>query len=728
MRPLELWVGVEPTVSRIGDSVQDQLVLSGFHDRLEDIDRLAWLGATRVRFPLLWERTAPLGLEQADWTWADTRLERLAARGLDPIVGLVHHGGGPLHTDLLDPGFVTGLTDYARAVAERYPHLRSYTPVNEPLTTARFSALYGHWYPHARDDHSFWRALMHQLRATVLAMRAIREVNPGAELVQTEDMGLTTARPTLHEQADFENERRWLSFDLLLGRVDETHPMWSYLRWAGASEEDILWFAENPCPPDVMGLNAYVTSERFLDDQVEPYLGGQYGGFHGGNGQRTYVDVEAVRVQGQPIGGPSARLYEAHARYGLPLAITEVHLGCTREEQLRWLNETWQQAQAARADGVDVRAVTAWSALGAFDWNSLLTRQDGHYEGGLWDVRAPEPRPTALAHLARYLATGAPLGPTEAVLAGPGWWRRADRLLFPPEGPLHADPPAGPPLLIVAPGHLGSRLVEACGVRGLPARRLALSPGMTARAAEAILRAERPWAVVYAPDSSAPTDAADLAALAWACAARGLPLLMFSSARVFGGTLDRPYLESDTPEPAGAEGLRVRLEEEATLSVHPGALVVRRGPLFNVGETRGFSADLLRALRAGQPYGAVADQVVSPTFLPDLLHHALDLLIDGESGMWHLANSGAVSWHAFAVMLARAARLDPARVQPVSSAQVRSPASWPVWSVLASERGWIMPSLEDAVSRWSPVSRLTLRQPEPAPEVEPPEYVNGRRS
>jgi dTDP-4-dehydrorhamnose reductase len=43
-------------------------------------------------------------------------------------------------------------------VAARYPWLRDYTPVNEPLTTARFSGLYGVWYPHHRNTHSFVRA------------------------------------------------------------------------------------------------------------------------------------------------------------------------------------------------------------------------------------------------------------------------------------------------------------------------------------------------------------------------------------------------------------------------------------------------------------------------------------------------------------------------------------------------------------------------------------------
>ncbi|WP_206667357.1 hypothetical protein, partial [Salmonella enterica] len=67
-------------------------------------------------------------------------MQRLKLR---PIVGLVHHGSGPPHTHLLDPAFAAGLAAFAGEVARRFPWVEDYTPVNEPLTTARFSALYG---------------------------------------------------------------------------------------------------------------------------------------------------------------------------------------------------------------------------------------------------------------------------------------------------------------------------------------------------------------------------------------------------------------------------------------------------------------------------------------------------------------------------------------------------------------------------------------------------------
>ncbi|WP_437476467.1 family 1 glycosylhydrolase [Sorangium sp. So ce1014] len=421
---LALWAGVECTVNRVGDRYFNQLERTGHHARITDLDRLAELGVTAVRYPVLWERTAPNGLQSADFSWADERLHRLRELGIDVIVGLVHHGSGPPWTSLMEDSFVSGLAELAGAVAERYPWVRDFTPVNEPLTTARFSALYGHWYPHRRDSASLLRALLVETRATQAAMRAIRRARPDARLVQTEDLGATASTPRLAYQAAFENHRRWLSLDLLYGRVDAAHPLHQHFRDCGVADEELARLAAEPCPPDVIGVNYYLTSDRFLDHRLELYPSWT----HGGNGRDAYADVEAVRVREEGIFGHQHVLREVWQRYGTPIAITEVHLGCTPDEQVRWLIEAWEGARAARAEGADVRAVTLWSAFGAYDWDSLVTQARGHYEPGAFDVRGPAPRPTALAAVAKELASA---GRTEDPLAGaPGWWRRDERLLY----------------------------------------------------------------------------------------------------------------------------------------------------------------------------------------------------------------------------------------------------------------------------------------------------------
>jgi len=426
LRPLELWGGVECTLNRVGDTYFDQLEWSGHDKRIEDLDLFAGLGLRALRYPILWERIAPFGVAQADWTWADARLGRLRQLGVEPIVGLLHHGNGPADTSLSDPAFPERLAEYARAVAQRFPWVHCYTPVNEPMTTARFSGMYGHWYPHGRDALTWARLLLTQCRAVVLAMQAIREVNPEAQLIQTEDIGKTYSTPLLAYQADFENERRWLSFDLLCGRVDDGHPMAHYLRWLGVPDREWRIFLDEPCPPDIFGCDCYITSERFLDERLERYPAALWGS----NQHDRYVDVEAVRVCAEPSAGPDDRLREAWARYRRPLALTEAHLACWCDEQMRWFQENWDAALAVRREGADVRAVTSWALLGSYEWNSLVTRVEGHYEAGAFELFGPEPRPTPLAAMLRDLATKGFHDAPE--LHSPGWWRRPERLLYPP--------------------------------------------------------------------------------------------------------------------------------------------------------------------------------------------------------------------------------------------------------------------------------------------------------
>lgn len=421
----EVWAGAECTINRVGDRYFDQMALTGHDARLDDLDRIAALGIKTVRFPILWERHAT---DPIDWTWSDARLDRLKDLGIRPIIGLVHHGSGPLHTSLTDPSFALGLAEFASRVAARYPWVDAYTPVNEPLTTARFSGLYGHWYPHGRDNATFARCLISQCRAVVLSMRAIRKTNPGALLVQTEDFGQTHSSRALRYQADFENERRWFTWDYLCGRVDRHHPLWGYFKHCGVSDKEMNWFVDSPCPPDILGLNYYVTSERYLDGRLECYPSTM----HGGNGEHRYVDTEAVRVLPAGNVGLFRLLGQVWTRYSIPIAVTEAHIACTPDEQARWLWEVWRSACQQRAAGVDVRAITAWSVFGAFDWDSLVTRSHGHYEPGAFDVRFDPPQATAVADLIRGLAAG--IKPRNPILATPGWWRRTERLTGPTLG------------------------------------------------------------------------------------------------------------------------------------------------------------------------------------------------------------------------------------------------------------------------------------------------------
>lgn len=705
---LELWAGPECTVNRVGDRFHDQLAATSFTERLNNLDDLASLGIRKMRFPLIWERTE-LSRGQYDWSWSDRALSRLAALNVEPVVGLLHHGSGPAWTDLLDPAFPDLLASYADAVAARYPHVRAWTPVNEPLTTARFSALYGMWHPHHADDASFVRALLNQVRATVLAMRAIRRHQPAAQLVQTEDLGFVSSSPNLQYQADFENQRRWLTFDLLSGRVGSEHALWSYLRASGAREKDLVSLQQEPCPPDILGINCYLTSERYLDERLWLYPAHHVGG----NALHRYADVEAIRVHGALSGGFASRLRETSDRYGCAVALTEVHLGCSREDQLRWLNQAWAAASTVRDEGRDVRAVTCWATHGTFDWNSLVTRWQGHYEPGLWDVRSSPPRATALAGLARQLSAGGVA--THPVIDGDGWWQREERVIYGLAGVLKTLPASGRPLLITgASGTLGQAFAAICSQRGLPHRlvgRADLDIADEASVIEALAR-WRPWAIVNAA-GFVRVDAAEHetvkqwrenvsgpATLARVCAREGVQLASFSSDLIFDGSKGQPYVESDPPQPLNAYGRAKQEAERRMLDTLPGALVIRTAAFFGPRDAHNFVTVGLRALRHDEPWIAARDQTVSPTYVPDLVNAALDLLIDAEGGLWHLVNAGSVSWAEFATMAAAASGVDAGLIRAVDGEDLNQSARRPRFSALTSERGRIMPTLEDALRRY----------------------------
>jgi dTDP-4-dehydrorhamnose reductase len=699
-RSIELWGGVECTIVRIGEQFRNQALETGHVARPADLEAIASLGVKAVRYPILWEAVAPESPHELDFSWQDQRLNRLRELGIEVVGGLVHHGSGPRYTDLLDAAFPEKLADYARRVAQRYPWIKKWTPVNEPLTTSRFSCLYGHWFPHVRDTGAMYRALVHECLGTAQAIAAIREVIPDAELLVTEDLGKTFSTPKLARQAEYENHRRWLSLDLLCGRVTADHPFHEKLmkHVPAANLEEL---ASGDGRPDIIGVNHYLTSERFLDHRVERYPHVQ----PGTNGKDVYVDVEAVRIESlRGEVGPGRRLSEAWHRYKLPIVVTEVHHGCTREEQVRWLNEVWTAAVKERSKGADIRAVTLWSMFGAVDWRSLLTARENSYDVGAFDVRSEAPRPTLLAKAAAKLGSGEPF--EHPVLDLPGWWKRPGRCYARPRYDTMPSSVSGArPLLITgATGTLGQAFSRICCHRGL-AHVLTTRSDLDITSEQSIAAAldrVKPWAVINAAGFVRTWEAAQKSEecmainavgadlLARACKMAGLPFVTFSSDLVFDGQLGRSYVESDTTAPVCTYG-RSKAEAEARIAaLGNDALIIRTSAFFGPWDRHNFIYETADRLKRGEDVFASANAIVSPTYVPDLVHAALDLLLDEEKGIWHVTNQGAISWHELARGVADFARVSPKRVVTANEPQA-------VNTSLSSKRSVLLRPLDQAL-------------------------------
>ncbi|HTF61952.1 MAG TPA: hypothetical protein VK638_04495 [Edaphobacter sp.] len=659
----ELWGGVECSIVRVRNCWRNQSIDTGHSFRLGDIDVVADLGIGTLRYPVLWESISPVNPEEVDFGWHDERLLKMQQLGVEPIAGLLHHGSGPRYTNLLDPEFPALLAQHAKNVAGRYPWITQFTPINEPMTTARFSCLYGHWYPHRRSERDFCRALINQCRGIVLAMRAIRAITPHAKLIQTEDLGKTFSTPFLQYQADYDNERRWLTFDLLLGRVDKSHPWHKIFLSHDISERELSDFLDEPCPPDTIGINHYLTSDRFLEHRRShrPPENKMTG-----NGHHKYCDLEAVRIP-LPEGstGPEARLREVWDRYHRRTAITEVHHGSTRDEQVRWLAEVWEAANTLRAEGKDICAVTVWALFGVEDWNTLLTQRNGSYEPGAFDARGASLRLTALGRATKEILSEGLIN--HPVLDSGGWWH-SERRFYRPELVRSVPVPSGTRtiLLLGGSGALAQAFVRIAQFRGLECILMhPQDPAVSEPQLGQTLLRKKVWAIVDATEKNI----------------RQHVLKGFQNRNI-----DRYIAETS------AVAIPTLGFSRGSDSGRVHSLTIDAGVLFGPWDADSSVTHIMRTLRDGVPISLASNTPVKASYIPDVVNHALDLLVDGEAGRWQLVNPSEMSWFGFGQLIAKNAGLDADLVTKVIAqvADVSDP----------SESHLVMPPLVDALDRF----------------------------
>ena len=270
-----------------------------------------------------------------------------------------------------------------------------------------------------------------------------------------------------------------------------------------------------------------------------------------------------------------------------------------------------------------------------------------------------------------------------------------------------------------AGGQLGRAVVDAARARGLDPIGLthAELDVQDADASRRVIARSAPVLVVHCgawtdvdgcerdPQRATAVNGHGTAHVADACRANSAGLVYVSTDFVFDGSASEPYAVDAPPNPISEYGASKLLGERAVLrDGEPGFAVVRTSWVFGPGG-RNFPAAILGRARQGEPLRVVDDQHGSPTFTLDLAEALLDLgLSTNPTGIYHAANSGACSWHAFAQALVGAAGLE-LEVDRMSSADLDRPAARPAFSVLdcsrlAELRGRPMPDYHDAIRRY----------------------------
>lgn len=231
-----------PTVE--GGKRRDELESTGHYQRWrEDFELCREIGARHVRYGLPYYKTH-LGPGRYDWSLSDEVLPAMWEAGLIPILDLCHFGVPDWIASFQNTDWPIHFAEYCGAVAERYPWIKYYTPVNEMLVCARYSGKLGGWNEQESSDASMVRAHANQCRATLRAIPEILKRRPDAVFIQSEVAeAFVPLSPGGQEEADFRNELRFLSFDHLYGSAP-SGVVARFLLENGLTPEDSIWFLE----------------------------------------------------------------------------------------------------------------------------------------------------------------------------------------------------------------------------------------------------------------------------------------------------------------------------------------------------------------------------------------------------------------------------------------------------------------------------------------------------
>ena len=170
--------------------------------------------------------------------------------------------------------------------------------------------------------------------------------------------------------------------------------------------------------------------------------------------------------------------------------------------------------------------------------------------------------------------------------------------------------------------------------------------------------------------------------LARACARHDLPLVAVGTDFVFDGTASRPYTEDDAPNPISVYGRTKLAGERLARQAHPeGTRIVRTQWLYGP-RGKHFPGTMQQLARERSKLRVVDDQFGSPTSTLELAPALWDVLVSGESGVYHAACEGSCSWYELAVTTLEYSGIEGVTVEPCPSSEYPRPAARPPYSVL----------------------------------------------
>lgn len=165
----------------------------------------------------------------------------------------------------------------------------------------------------------------------------------------------------------------------------------------------------------------------------------------------------------------------------------------------------------------------------------------------------------------------------------------------------------------------------------------------------------------------------------------GAMLVVFSSEYVFDGARG-PYAEDDPVAPINEYG-RQKVELEAIARDVPRHLVCRTSAAFGWEALgRNFVCQAIRSLRRGETFDVADDQVVTPTYAPELAAAVAELVRRGVARTYHVVGPRVLARAAFARLVASTFGLPERLIRARPTAELGLSAPRPRDSGLADER------------------------------------------
>jgi dTDP-4-dehydrorhamnose reductase len=160
-------------------------------------------------------------------------------------------------------------------------------------------------------------------------------------------------------------------------------------------------------------------------------------------------------------------------------------------------------------------------------------------------------------------------------------------------------------------------------------------------------------------------------------------LIHISTDYVFDGESDKPYMETDTPNPINAYGRTKLAGEKALQALMPmNALIIRTSWVYSEYGNN-FVSTMIRLGRERDELSVVNDQMGSPTYATDLADAILEIIRHNkfrEEGqttqIYHYSSEGEISWYRFAKEIFKIEKI-ACKVNSITTKQYPTPAKRP---------------------------------------------------